>query len=212
MNGNLRSVQGSLGASYSTGNWFSIFFNSAAGQVTPRAGALLISICLSQRTKQGTNSTWDLLLIFSNAGKFTATAFRVIQKNAIALSGQTYLDPVTNIRRELYENRDQDQYGIEFEYSGIQLFNIFQPFANFTLMKSMMDEEGKMVINRENPVFITAAGFFINWKSFDFNLLGKYVSKFENDRFAVPTDGPQPLGDYGTIDITAGYTLKAGCR
>jgi len=201
------SVQGSLGASYSTGNWFSLFFNSAAGQVKPRRGSLDINMAepLNEiRYKFDLGSAVDL----QNAGKFTLTTFRVVQKNAIALSGQTYLDPVTNIMRELYENRDQDQYGVEVEYSGTQLFNIVQPFANFTLMKSMMDEEGTMIANRENPVFITAAGFFINWKSLDFNLLGKYVSKFENDRFAVPADGPQPLGDYGTIDITAGYTLK----
>jgi len=45
-------------------------------------------------------------------------------------------------------------------------------------------------------------------KSFDFNLLCKYVSSFENDRFASITDGPQPLGDFFTIDYSEGYTTK----
>ncbi len=202
------AVQGSLGASYMPGRFFSVFLNFAAGKVQPRRGSLdvnMVEPLNETRYKFDLGSAAD----FNNAGKFTLTAFRVSQKNAIALSGQTWLDPVTNIRRELYENRDQDQYGVEFEYSGRQILDIVQPFANFVIMKSLFDEEGNMKTNKENPVFIGAAGFFVNWRSFDFNLLGKYVSGFENDRFAVPSEGPQPLGDYGTVDVTAGYTLKS---
>ncbi|MGE5419385.1 MAG: TonB-dependent receptor [Chloroflexota bacterium] len=201
------TVQGSLGASYNPGNWFSVFFNSAAGQVTPRRGSLDVNLT---EPLNETRYKLDLGVSgnFRNAGKVTLTAFSVIQDNAIALSGQTWLDAETNIRRELYLNRDQDQYGLEFEYSGSQLFGAVQPFANFMAMKSRMDEGGNMVVNKENPVYIAAAGLYMNKKSFDLNLFGKYVSEFENERFAVPADGPQPLGDYITLDFTAGYTLK----
>ncbi len=199
-------VQGSIGASYSK-RWFAVFFNTATGQVTPGRGTLDINMA---EPKNETRYKIDFGVTgnFNNAGKVTITAFSVIQENAISLSGQTYLDSITGIRRELYENRDQDQYGIEFEYTGSQLLNLFQPFANLTVMKSTMEEGGITVTNRENPVYIAAAGLFLNRKGFDLNILGKYVSRFENDRFAVPADGPQPLGDFLTIDLTAGYTLK----
>jgi outer membrane receptor protein involved in Fe transport len=42
----------------------------------------------------------------------------------------------------------------------------------------------------------------------DFNIFCKYVSPFENARFAPKTAGPQPLGDFLSIDMTGGYTLK----
>ena len=40
------------------------------------------------------------------------------------------------------------------------------------------------------------------------NIFCKYVSSFENDRFASKMDGPQPLGDFFAIDISGGYTLQ----
>jgi outer membrane cobalamin receptor len=141
-------------------------------------------------------------------GRITLTAFGVIQKNAIALSGKTYLDTALNITRELYVNRDQNQAGLEFELVSPQLFSFIHPFLNFTLMKSMKDENGKMVTDKENPLFISAAGLYMDKSSFDLNILAKYVSRFENDRFAAPADGSQPLGDYLTIDVSAGYTTK----
>ncbi|HLN56680.1 MAG TPA: TonB-dependent receptor plug domain-containing protein [Bacteroidales bacterium] len=201
------TAQASIGASYNPGNWFSVFFNSAAGQVTPRRGTLDVSLT---EPRNETRYKVDLGLSgnFRKAGRVTLTAFSLIQDNALALSGQTWLDVQTNIRRELYLNRDQDQYGLEFEYAGTQLAGMIQPFANFMVMKSRMDEEGTMVVNKENPVCIAAAGLYMNKKSFDLNLLGKYVSEFENNRFAVPADGPQPLGDFVTVDFTAGYTIK----
>lgn len=201
------TLQGSIGASYNPGNWFSVFFNTAAGQVTPRRGTLDVNMI---EPSEETRYKFDLGFTgnFRSAGRATVTAFSVMQENAIALSGQTYLDAETNIRMELYENRDQNQYGVEFEYSSPRLFNLVQPFTNFTVMKSLVDDEGKMVTNKENPVFIAAEGFLMNHKSFDMNVLFKYVSKFENERFGVPADSPQPLGDYMTVDINAGYTTK----
>lgn len=201
------TLQGTIGGSYNAGNWFSIFINTAAGQVMPRRGTLDVN--LSEPLNE-TRYKFDLGLTgnFMNAGRAAITAFSVIQQDAITLSGQTFLDAETNIRRELYENRDQNQYGVEVEYSSPRLFNSVQPFVNFTAMKSMVVEEGKMVTNQENPAFIAAAGLPGKYKAFDWNVLGKYVSAFENDRFGVPADGPQPLGNYMTLDFNAGYTTK----
>ncbi len=205
-------VQGSFGATYSATEKLSAFINSAAGNVKPRVGTLLDNKGAEPVNEPSNETRYKidigLLQNFGNAGKITITAFGVFQKNAIALSGTTYLDTETNIRRELYLNRDQNQKGIEFEVISPVLFDIFKPFFNFTLMQSKMDEAGEMVVNKENPVWISNAGIYSGWKNFDLNILGKYVSPFENDRFVSVADGPQPLGDFLVIDCNGGYTTK----
>jgi len=205
-------VQASFGATYSATERLSAFINSAAGNVKPRVGTLLDNKGAEPVNEPSNETRYKidigLLQNFGDAGKITITAFGVFQKNAIALSGTTYLDTETNIRRELYLNRDQNQKGIEFEVISPVLFDIFKPFFNFTLMQSKMDEAGEMVTNKENPVWISNAGIYSAWKNFDLNILGKYVSPFENDRFVSVADGPQPLGDFLVIDCNGGYTTK----
>ncbi len=188
-------VQASFGATYSATERLSAFINSAAGNVKPRVGTLLDNKGAEPVNEPSNETRYKidigLLQNFGDAGKITITAFGVFQKNAIALSGTTYLDTETNIRRELYLNRDQNQKGIEFEVISPVLFDIFKPFFNFTLMQSKMDEAGEMVTNKENPVWISNAGIYSAWKNFDLNILGKYVSPFENDRFVSVADGPR---------------------
>jgi iron complex outermembrane receptor protein len=200
-------IQANLGASFDAGNLISVYFNSAAGQVKPRQGAMNTDL---REPLDEMRYKLDLGLIrnFNNEGKISLVAFGVIQKNAIALSGKTYLDTTLNITRELYLNRNQNQWGLEFELAAPPVLSFIHPFFNITLMKSMMDEQGKMVTDKENPILISAAGLFLEKRSFDLNLLAKYVSPFENNRFAVPAEGPQPLGDFLTLDISFGYTTE----
>jgi len=200
-------LQGSFGASYRINNFVSLYTNSAAGQIKPRNGSL--NSDLSEPLNE-TRYKLDIGVIrsFRMSGKATLTFFSVLQKNAIVLSGETYLDPITNIERELYLNRDQKQSGIEIEIISPKLFKIVEPFINLTFMKSSMNEAGEIITNKENPVFIASGGLFINNKSFDLNIICKYVSPFENDRFANPDDGNQPLGDFFSIDLSEGYTTK----
>ncbi len=111
-------LQGSFGASYHANNYFSLYFNSAAGQIKPRKGTLntdLSEPLNETRLKLGLGVIRSL----GSSGKATLTLFGVFQKNAIVLSGDSYLDSLTNIRRELYLNRDQSQAGIEFEIRGV---------------------------------------------------------------------------------------------
>ncbi len=200
-------LQASLGASYKANNLLSAYFNAAAGKVKPKQGALDVNLT---EPLNETRYKLDLGIVrnFSASGRISLTAFGVIQKNAITLSGTTFIDTATNITRELYVNRNQNQSGIEFELIAPELFSFIHPFVNFTMMKSLMDDAGKMVINKENPAYISAGGLYMDKKSFDLNILAKYVSRFENERFAAVADGPQPLGDFLTIDVSAGYTLK----
>ena len=198
-------IQTSLGASYNINNSISLHLNTAAGQIKPRNGSLDTDLSVPVNEIR---YKFDLGAIkrLPGSGKVTITLFGVLQKNAIVLSGDTYLDPQTNIARELYLNRDQNQSGLEFELISSKLFGLVQPFVNFTMMKSVMMRDGILVTNKENPVMIGSGGLYMSKKSFDFNLLCKYVGPFENNRFA--TDGPHPLGDFITIDLSEGYTTK----
>jgi iron complex outermembrane receptor protein len=198
-------IQLSLGSSYRLNNLYTVYLNSTAGQIKPLEGSLTTDLT---EPEIETRYKFDLGIVryLSGTGKITATFFDVLQNDAIVLSGETYLDTITNIRRELYTNRDQNQYGCEFEVISPAIFRYFVPFLNFTLMKSSAIESGEMVTNKENPVLISSGGFYFNMKNIDLNIFGKYVSEFENDRFANPADGPQPLGDYFAADITGGYT------
>ena len=200
-------VQGTLGASWEIYENLSLHFNSAAGQVKPRQGTLTEDMTVPLNE---TRLKLDLGAVkrTSWGAKLTTTLFSVIQKNAIALSGTTYLDPETNIRRELYLNRDQQQLGVEFDFTAPEFLNFIRPFFNFTAMRSKMAEDGAMVTNRENPVWIAGGGLYMENRGFDLNVFFKYVSEFENDRFVAPEDGPQPLGDFLTFDLNGGYTTK----
>lgn len=199
-------LQGTLGATWRYSRELSFYVNAAAGQIQPRRGAL--NNDLSELSNESRLKT-DIGVIrkIGGTGKITLTGFRVLQKHAIALSGKTHTDTSTGIVRELYVNRDQDQKGVEFEFISPRLWSYFSPFVNFTFMKGTMNVEGTTVTNKENPLFISAAGISFEKNGVDINLMGKYVSPFENQRFASPTAGPQPLGDFLTLDVTGGYAF-----
>jgi hypothetical protein len=200
--------QSSLGATWRTNHHLSFYLNAAAGQIQPRRGSVNENL---KELKNESRLKIDLSAVkkFGESGKMTLTGFWVLQENAIALSGTTYKDPVSGMVRELYVNRGQNQRGLEYELVSPRLFNLISPFLNFTWMKSEMKKDGSMVRNRENPIFISSGGIYLNQKGMDLNILGKYVSPFENQRFASVSAGPQPLGDYVNIDINGGYSFKS---
>jgi iron complex outermembrane receptor protein len=201
------TIQASIGATLDINDNVSIFLSSAAGQLKPRRGTLTEDLT-EPLNESRIKLDMGVISKFAGTGKLTLTAFSVMQKNAIALSGSTFIDTVTNIRRELYVNRDQNSWGLELDITSPFFLGFIRPFGNMMLMKSLMDDGGQMVINRENPVFIASGGIYMAKKSFDLNIICKYVSPFENERFANPADGPLPLGDFFTADINGGYTAK----
>jgi len=200
-------VQGSFGVSLKVNEHLSAYLNTAAGQIKPRAGTLTESLLVPE-TELRIKADLGLVRNLPGSGKITIALFTVLQKNAIVLSGTTMVDPETGIRRELYLNRDQNQWGLEVDLKAPVIFNIVRPFFNFTLLQSRMNEDGEMIINKENPAAISSAGFYAGWKKFDLNLFFKYVSPFENDRFVPAAAGPQPLGDFLTTDFNAGYSTE----
>ena len=201
-------LQGTLGATWRYNNYFSVYYSLAAGQINPRRGALNEDL---DELKNETRLKLDLgaAMKFGESGKMTLTAFRVLQKNAIALSGTTYTDTNTGMVRELYLNRGQDQKGLEFEILSPHMFDMLNSFLNFTLMRSVLEKNGETLTNKENPILIAGGGIYLKKKELDLNILCKYVSPFENERFASVSAGPQPLGDFLNIDLTTGFSFKA---
>jgi len=59
---------------------------------------------------------------------------------------------------------------------------------------------------REIPDIIAAAGVYSQIGRVDVNVFGKYVSGYENKRFAEDRQY-KPLGDFVDLNLTAGVTL-----
>lgn len=200
-------MQGSFGVSYHIDNSLSVNFNSAASQVKPLPGSLDINLKVPGNESR---LKFDLgaVKVIGETGRISLTAYGLLQKNAIVPGSATFKDTSTNIIRELYLNRDQNQTGLEFEVISPRLFNLIAPFVNLTIMKSQLKSSGTFIRNRENPEVISAGGLYFDKKGFDLNIFCKYVSSFENIRFATVSAGPQPLGDFFVTDLTGGYTIK----
>ena len=105
-------IQGNLGLSYDLGDSFSLHVNSGLGQLKPREGALDTALNVPANE---TRLKLDLGLLkhWERGGKLAITPFYTRQFNAIEYNGGTYEHPVTGQILELYENREQDQLGLE---------------------------------------------------------------------------------------------------
>ena len=201
-------LQASFGAAYSFPNLFTLNINMAAGEIKPLPGTLDVNLRepLNERRLKLDAGVRKLL---PHIGQFSLVGFVTQQKNAIVLSGKTFDAPSRFM--ELYLNRDQDQYGLEFEVRLAQMFKSMQAFFNATAMSSRAEKDGDMQRNRELPQFISSGGLYFQHGGFDATILGKYVSSFQSTRFAAkPKDGPavpQPLGDFITLDVNLGWTM-----
>ena len=199
-------TQGSIGFTYDFKIRMSMHLHISYGQIKPREGSLDSTLSIPANESR---MKFDLGILknCSNGGRLVISPFYVKRSDAIVYSGQTYENPVTGKIMELYENRDQADYGVEIETSSPRMLNLLSIFYNLTLMNSYILTTGERVMNKEQPVLITNAGIYLTRAGFDLNLFGKYVSEFESVRFANPAEGPQPLGDFFIVDITGGYTF-----
>jgi len=202
------NLQFALGLTWNLSTNWSVFYHSATGKIKPREGSLdenLNEPLNETRTKfdLGIQSSWK------EAGKISLTGFYVNQKNAIVYSGGTYEQ--NGIILELYKNMDEDHFGLEAEAISPTLLNLFSAFFNFTAMRSRVEENGQMEKNTLFPEIITNGGILFRKSGIDFNLYGKYVSKYENSRFVQQIKGEPPifapLGDFFTMDMSAGFTF-----
>jgi outer membrane receptor protein involved in Fe transport len=194
---------GSLGATYYLTDKLSLRANFLVGAVEPRRGSL--SVDLTEPSTEH-RKMWDagFRLVRDRIGEVSLTGFIVTQKDAIALSGST--KTVNGQIMELYENRDQDSKGVEFEFRSRPLFEDITAFFNITAMKSRARLNGVMSRDPETPQVIIGAGISGKKRGFDYNVFWKYISAYESSRFADPPV-LQPLGGFHSVNVTAGRAL-----
>ena len=201
-------LNGSLGVSSSLSDKLSLHANAASGIVEPRSGTL-DGAGETPQDERRVKLDVGVRLREPRLGVLSVTGFLAQQKDAIVLSGKT--ETVQGRTMELYQNRDQDQVGVEAEVRTRVWLEGLQAFLNATLMRSRAEAEGSMVKDEELPDFILGGGIYLSRDVFSLNLLWKYVSAYESVRFVGAPEGqapvPQPLGDFLVWDATAAWSL-----
>ena len=195
-------LDASTGLKYDLDEEISLYLNGAGGIIQPRTGTLNTNLDKPDneiRTMVDTGIRFNLQEI----GQISLGAFCVDRQNALILSGKTEF--ATNGREfELYDNSDMRQYGLEFDAQSVPLENILTLFVNATIMDSDVKKSGHYKSDVTLPDVIVGVGANATIKRLDASILLKYVSEYENNRFAG--DGQyHPLGDFINIDLTAGY-------
>ena len=197
-------MHANIGGSYALPNLYSLNIHASVGEIKPLPGSLDIDL---NEPKNETRYKLDFGVrkIWNSIGELSFVGFLVHQKDALVLSGKTYNSPGRYM--ELYVNRDQNQYGIEVEARFARIFNSVEIFFNTTLMNSIAESDGDMVENLQLPKIISSGGIYFEKGALDMSLLTKYVSSFENTRFAASGLPPQPLGNYVTLDGIIGWSF-----
>jgi len=79
-------------------------------------------------------------------------------------------------------------------------------------MKGEKESEDGMVNDEQLPRVILNAGLYFDYSSFDANVFVNYNGPYTNNRFVNPAwvqeHGDFPLGDFLSLDATAGYTFS----
>lgn len=200
--------QATSGVSYMLTTKTSLHFTVASGIVTPRKGALDNN---GESPKNEVRSNYDIGLVknIGPSGKFTLTVFKVRRKDAIEFSGNTVENGLDIM--ELYQNTDKRNFGIEIDAKSPVLANLFSLFANLTLMKGQISSEDGWQKDDEMPMVVANWGGNLQKGRFDLNAYINYTGEYKNDRFVskdyLLENGKAPLGNFVTLDLTAGYLV-----
>ena len=202
--------QATAGLTYALTDRSALTFNYAGGVVTPRKGALTSE---GKEPENEVRMNFDLgyNVLFGAGNKLSFAAFLVNRSNAIAYNGKTIETDKGDIM-ELYKNTDRRNFGIEAAYQSPAFFRVLSFFTNATVMLGQEKVGDKWLKDQEVPTFIANAGINFEKNGFDANAYFNYVGPYENDRFVskdyLKEHGKAPLGDFATLDLTAGYRFK----
>jgi outer membrane cobalamin receptor len=131
--------------------------------------------------------------------------FYVIRDSALLLE-DTYVDDDSGEEFTAYENKDLQQYGLELELQTGRIRDLVTLYFTATAMDSRQREAGQYENRIELPDYIITGGVYADWRGFDCNLFGKFVSGYENKRFAADRQY-HDLGDFVDLNLTFGYTV-----
>ncbi len=153
-------VSGSAGAAYHLSPVFSFFANGAAGVVKPRKGTITANGA-EPDDEHRVKFDAGIRAALERYGEASVTGFVVDQKDAISLSGATYITSDLLVM-ELYQNRDRRQTGIELSLKSATWRNTVRGFANFTAMSPKLHGNGSM---KKDPRFRVRSPAVESWLS-----------------------------------------------
>ena len=201
--------QSVLGATWLVSGPLSLHYNFAGGAIAPRSGSINAE---GSTPDNETHLQHDLGLIFRalHQTELSVSAFFTQRLNALRLSGET-VTTNDDILMELYENLDKRNYGVELSARiNIPAIHSFLS-ANATFMEGQENIDGNMVKDESLPNIILNIGLLFNYSGFDANLFANHTGAYTNNRFVNPAwiaeHGDYPLGDFYSVDLTAGYTF-----
>jgi outer membrane cobalamin receptor len=201
-------LSGSFGATYSLSDQVALRGNFLTGAIEPRSGSL-VQIAEDEfetpKTEHRIMVDTGIQVNKEEIGEFSLVGFYIRQSDAIVLTGDTVEDESTGSYIELYENRDQDTTGIEFEYKSRLLYDKINLLFNLTAMNPRArSDSGSMERDTEKPRVVLGMGLMGKQWNLDYNFFWKYVSGYESSRFASSL---QPLGDFHTFNLTFSHPL-----
>jgi outer membrane receptor protein involved in Fe transport len=204
-------MSGNLGAAYFLKKGFSLRASFVTGMVEPRTGAIKrVGIAyLEPSAERRTMVDAGFTLAKEPIGDFSLTGFMLRQNDAIVLSGATAT--VNGVVTELYDNRDQDTKGIEFEFRSRPVLEAHSLFFNAATMNARSRQQDAMARDPEKPQVVLGAGLMGKRWGFNYNLFWKFVSAYQSNRFADPPV-LQPLGHFHTLNLTIDHYFCGGDR
>ncbi len=194
------------GAKYEVTSEIDAYMHAGVDTVQPAPGAVTSGF---DEPDNEIRTTVDAGVEASNPGigRIKVGGFYALRKDAISISGQIATNALGE-EFDLYENTDLVQYGFEMEGQTAKIAKYYSLFLNATVMESLTKADGDWDSFRDLPDVIVSSGVYMDVDRLDCNLFGKYVSDYENRRFA--TGGTyEPLGDFVELNLTAGYKLGA---
>ena len=195
------TMTATLGAKYTLNETAELYAHLAFGTVDAPPGAATEN---NEALERETRLMTDLGVKFERPGigMLKVGGFWTIRDNASILIKDVLNADKDNI--DIYTVGDVRQYGLEIEARSAKLWDKVEFFAAATFMNSIRNMDGDWANYMEIPDQIVTAGIYGEFGPLDVNLFGKYVSRFENLRFAQDKQY-HDLGDFTDLNLTIGY-------
>ncbi|MBT7299418.1 MAG: TonB-dependent receptor, partial [Victivallales bacterium] len=195
------TMTATLGAKYTLNETAELYAHLAFGTVDAPPGAATENGEVLEREAR---LMTDLGVKFERPGigMLKVGGFWTIRDNASILIKDVLNADKDNI--DIYTVGDVRQYGLEIEARSAKLWDKVEFFAAATFMNSIRNMDGDWANYMEIPDQIVTAGIYGEFGPLDVNLFGKYVSRFENLRFAQDKQY-HDLGDFTDLNLTIGY-------
>ncbi len=200
-----------LGISYQLNDFANLYSHLTFGTVDAPNGATTVDFDSPDRETRYMVDA-GIKMEHKELGLLKIGGFYTYRDSAITLSGNTATNP-DGTEYDLYVNRDIQQYGLELEARSARIANMFEVYSSATLMQSEHDDGNGYENYTEIPDFICNAGVYSEIGALDLNFYAKYVSWFENRRFAGDSNW-HDLGNFWDLNLNVGYKFgeKQGSR